>query len=159
MNTKITGSKEQFVLAEIQRQISEPDPSFITWDCGIPNQDRTMKKNDIVWGVKDTLIHVEVDKNGERHEDDTERIVAIHAASNLLNHVLIRFQQDKTSDGNQRCLKRTHLRNGDMACRRHLPEWNRRISVLLDSVRGAFDEALDNAIVTTGKRELLTYIN
>jgi len=117
-------------------------------------QDCTNKKPDMAWKVNQTLIHVEVDENGERHEDDTERIIGIHAASNLPNHVLIRFNPDKTSDGYKPCLKKTKLRNGDNAYKRHLPEWERRIPVLIDAVTKAFREALENVEVTTGKRKL-----
>lgn len=154
LHTRITVSKEQFILAEIQRQIPELEPYFITWDCALPSQDCTKKKPDMVWGVKDTLIHVEVDEYGGRHEDDTERIVAIHAASNLTNHVLVRFNPDGTSTGDKPCLKRTHLANGDRAYKRNLPEWNRRIPGLVDSVRTAFEQAVENVNVTTGKRKL-----
>lgn len=153
-NTRVTVSKEQFVLAEIQRQIPELEPYFITWDCALPGQDCTKKKPDMAWKIKDTLIHVEVDEGGEGHEDDMERIVSIHAASNLLNHVLIRFNPDRTSEGKQPCLKRTQLRNGDKAYIRHLPEWNRRIPILVENVRSALNEALGNVEVTTGKRKL-----
>lgn len=120
----------------------------------IPGQNCTTKKPDMCWGVKETLIHVEVDENGKGHEDDIERIVGIHAASNLPNHVLIRFNPDKTSNGDKPCLKKTKLRNGDNAYKRHLPEWERRIPVLVDTVENAFREALENVEVTTGKRKL-----
>ena len=154
LNTRITVSKEQFVIAEIQRQIPEMEPYFITWDCALPGQDCTRKKPDIVWGVKDTLIHVEIDENGEKHEDDMERIVSIHVASGRLYHVLIRFNPDKTSDGDPPCLKKIHLYNGDRAYNKHISEWDRRIPVLIESVRRAFNEALENKIVSTGKRKL-----
>lgn len=154
MHTRSTVSKEQFILAEIQRQIPELEPYFISWDCAIPNQNCSRDKPDMVWGVNETLIHVEVDENGRTHEDDTERIVAIHSASNLSNHILIRFNPDKTSDGEQPCLKKTRLHNGDRAYIRYMPEWERRIPILVNSVRNSFNEAIENLNVTTGKRKL-----
>lgn len=150
----ITVRKEQFILAEIQRQVPELEPYFLVWDCKLPLQTCTYAKPDMCWGVNDTLIHVEIDEGGKDHEDNTERAVAVHAASNRLNHVLIRFNPDISSDGAMSCMKRTKLKNGDRAWRQNLPEWNRRMPVLIDSVRKAFTEAIENIKVTTGKRKL-----
>lgn len=149
MHTKLTVRKEQFILAEIQRQIPDLEPYFITWDCKLPGQNCTNKKPDMAWGIKDTLIHVEVDEDGEDHEDNTERIVAIHAASNLSNHVLIRFNPDTSSSGEKPCLKRTKLRNGDRAYSKDLSEWNRRIPVLVETIKEAFDQSIENVNVVT----------
>ena len=154
MHTKINVRKEIFILGEIQRQIPELESYFLVWDCPLPLQDCTKNKPDMAWKVNDTLIHVEVDENGKGHEDDMERIVGIHAASNASNHILIRFNPDKTSEGYEPCLKRTVLKNGDNAYIRHLPEWERRIPVLIESVKNALKEALENVNVTTGKRKL-----
>jgi len=153
-HTRITVSKEQFILAEIQRQIPELEPYFLTWDCALPNQDCTKKRPDMVWKVKDTLIHLEIDEKGERHEDSTERIVAIHAASNLLNHKLIRFNPDKSLDGSESCLKRTILRGGDLAFKPYIPEWEKRIPVFVQEVRNALEDSLKNVNVITGKKKL-----
>ena len=137
-HTRITVRKEQFILGEIQRQIPELEPYLVTWDCPLPNQDCTKKKPDMCWKVKNTLIHLEVDENGSEHEDSDERSVEIHAASNVTNHLLIRFNPDKTSDGHRPCLVETRLRNGDRAYKRDTKEWDRRIPVLIATVREAF---------------------
>ena len=154
LNTRVTVRIEQFILAEIQRQIPELEPYFLVWDCKLPHQNCNSNKPDMAWGVNDTLIHVEIDEKGEDHEDDTERIVAIHAASNLSNHVLIRFNPDKSSDGDKSCLKKTKLRNGDKAYKRDISEWDRRIPVLIENVREAFNQAMSGEGVSTGKRKL-----
>jgi len=106
------------------------------------------------WVIKDTLLHVEIDEDGEDHEDDMERVVGIHAASTKKNHVLIRFNPDKSSDGDEPCLKRTHLKDGSRAYTRYVPEWDRRIPILVNSVKNAFKEAIENVDVKTHKRKL-----
>lgn len=124
----------------------------MVWDC--PLNKCTTKKPDIAWAVKDTLIHIEIDEQGGSHEDDQNRIIEIHSASNLKNHILIRFNPDSTSDGDVSCFKRANLRNGDKAFRMHEPEWNKRIPVLIENVRDALNEALENKNVTCGKGKL-----
>lgn len=57
----------------------------------------------MAWGIQDTLLHVEIDENGENHEDDDSRFVDIHAASGLKN--------------NQPCLKKSRLASGDQVYR------------------------------------------
>lgn len=144
--------KEQFILAEIQRQLPELESYFLVWDCRL-NSCTTMKP-DMAWGVKDTLIHVEVDEDGDDHEDNVSRIVDIHSASNLKNHVLIRFNPDKTADGEEPCLKISYLTTGDQVYRMYKPQWDKRIPVLIDSVRKALHEAIGNTDVDTRKRKL-----
>ena len=151
LHAKLTVRKEHFILAEIQRQLPELEPYFLVWDCPLAC---TRKMPDMAWGVKDTLIHVEVDEGGEDHEDNTLRIVDIHAASNLKNHVLIRFNPDKTVDGAKPCLKRSRVASGDRVYRMYEPEWNKRIPVLIESVRKALHEATGNKNVDTNKRKL-----
>lgn len=153
LHSKLTVRKEQFVLAEVQRQTPELEPNFLAWDCRLNSC--TTKKPDMAWGVKDTLIHVEVDEGGEDHEDNAARIVDIHSASDLRNYVLIRFNPDSTEDGDAPCLKRSRLNNGDCVYRMYEPEWERRIPVLIDNVRKAFHEAIENRDVDTRKRKLL----
>ena len=157
MHKRVTVSKEHFILAEIQRQIPELEPHFLVWDCKLPSQNCSMDKPDMVWKIKDTLIHVEVDENGEGHEDNTERIIAIHAASNLPNHKLTRFNPDKSTNGSPSCFEETQLRNGDRAYKRNLPEWRRRIPVLVKHIRDDYDNAMENVNVTTKKRKLFFY--
>lgn len=89
-----------------------------------------------------------------KHEDNDVRIADIHAASNLKNHVLIRFNPDKTVDGERPCLKRSHLANGDQVYRLYEPEWDRRIPILIANVRDAFNDAIGNVDVNTNKRKL-----
>ena len=152
LHKKLTVRKEQFILAEIQRQLPELESHFLVWDC--PLNGCTRKMPDMAWNVEDTLIHVEVDEEGDDHEDNNLRIVDIHAASGLKNHVLIRFNPDRTRDGEEPCLKRTNMPNGDQVYRLYEPEWNRRIPVLIDNVREAFNDALENIDVNTKKRKL-----
>lgn len=152
LHKKLTVRKEQFILAEIQRQLPELEPHFLVWDCRL--NVCTTKKPDMAWSVSDTLIHVEIDEGGENHEDNETRLVDIHAASGLMNHILIRFNPDNTEEGQEPCLKRIRTKKGDDTYRLYEPEWNRRIPVLIDSIKKAFDQSLENKVVNTKKRKL-----
>ena len=151
LHRKLTVRKEHFILAEIQRQIPELEPYFMVWDC--PLNACTRKKPDMAWSIKDTLIHVEIDEDGEDHEDDDNRMVEIFAASNLKYHVPIRFNPDKGSDGSDPCLKRSRLPSGDRVYRLYEPEWNRRIPVLIEDIKKALGQAIENKNVDTRKRK------
>lgn len=149
---KLTVRKEQFVLAEIQRQIPELEEYFLVWDCRLNNC--TLKKPDMAWRVKDTLLHVEIDEGGCVHEDNLPRLLEIHAVSGLKNHVLIRFNPDRSEDGDEPCLKKTRTASGEQVFKLYEPSWNHRIPVLIDSIRVALCQALENVNVDTSKRKL-----
>lgn len=93
----------------------------------------------IVWIVNDTLIHVEIDENGNSHEDDETRLVSIHWASGCKNHICIRFNPD----GSPPCLKLQTLCNGERVYSR----------ILIPEIRNIFDECLGGKTVC-GKRKL-----
>ena len=145
--------KEQFILAEVQRQIPELSQYFIVWDCKIPGQSCVSYKPDMAWEICDTLLHIEIDEDGDSHEDDDQRIVAIHSASNKKNHVCIRFNPDKSKDGSPPCLKRTTLSNGMSVYSGTPIEWEKRMNILVPEVRQAYENALVYKSVC-GKRKL-----
>ena len=106
--------KEKYIVAEIQRQVPELDDFYLTEDCRIPGQASSLSRPDIVWKVNDTLIRVEIDEDGPNHEYDQSRIVGSHAASHYTNHVLIRFDPDKSSENNPLRFKKVKVSNGEM---------------------------------------------
>ena len=152
LHPKLTVSKEQFVLAEIQRQVPELEEYFLVWDCRLNNC--TFKKPDMAWRINDTLLQVEIDEGGEDHEDDENRLLEIHAVSGCKNHVVIRFNPDESVDGSKACLKRFKLSSGEKVFRLYEPSWNHRIPVLIDHIRKSLDQAVDNVEVDTFKRKL-----
>jgi len=153
LSKKLKVRKEHFILAEIQRQIPELEEYFTVWDCKIPGQSCVSDRPDMAWIVNDTLIHIEVDEDGEGHEDNDERIVGIHSASNCKNHVCIRFNPDDSYSGNTPCLKVRQLCNGEPVYERCPIEWDRRMSILIPEVRAAYENALNSKSIC-GKRKL-----
>lgn len=146
-----TVSKEQFILAEIQRQIPELEEYLLVWDCRLNNC--TIKKPDMAWRVKDTLLHVEIDEKGEGHEDNEDRLLELHAVSGCKNHALIRFNPDESVNGDEPCFKTQKFPSGHVF-KLYEPSWNHRIPILISTIRKAFDQALENVEVDTRKRKL-----
>ena len=145
--------KEQFILAEVQNQIPELSEYFLVWDCKIPGQSCVAFRPDMAWEINDTLLHIEIDEDGIIHEDDDQRIVEIHSASNKKNHVCIRFNPDKSIDGSPPCMKKITLSTGESVYDKNPREWDRRMNKLIPEVRNAYEDALANKSVC-GKRKL-----
>ncbi len=146
--------KEFFVLAEIQRQIPELEPYFLVHDCKIPGQSCVTARPDMCWVVNYTMIHVEIDENGDTHEDDDDRLVAIHSATEAINHICIRFNPDKTKN-HASCFKRLALGGGGHILRKNDSEWDRRMGILIPNIREVFEKCIDNLGETVaGKRKL-----
>lgn len=154
LDGKLSVLKEHFILAELQRQLPELEDYFLTHDCRIPGQACSSKRPDMVWIVKDTLVHVEIDEWGEKHEDSLERIVGIHAASGLMYHSCIRFNPDPYEEY-PACLKRTQTRSGEPVYKRNTTEWNRRIPILVENMKEVFEACVTtNGSLVAGKRKL-----
>lgn len=152
---KISVRKEQFVLAEVQRCIPELEQYFVAWDCKLPLQSCNSDRPDMVWKIGETLLHVEVDENGNGHESNTERIVGIHAASGCKYHICIRFNPDRTASGRPPCLKRIKMRMGRDVYERDEYEWQQRIPILISEVKSAYRSCLeDGDNVKSGLRKL-----
>ena len=144
---KMKVRKEQFILAEIQNQIPELQNYFLTWDCKIPGQSCVAFRPDMAWEINDTLLHIEIDEGGIIHEDDDQRLAEIHSASNKRNHACIRFNPDESIDGSPPCMKRKRLSNGEYVYDKNTKEWNKRMDVLIQTVRNAYECALSNKSV------------
>ena len=136
--------REQFVLAEVQRCIPELEPHFVTWDCKIPGQSCNSDKPDMVWKIGGTLLHIEIDEKGDDHEDNRERIVGIHAASNCNYHLLIRFNPDRSANGRPPCMKKITMPNGTKVYERDEKEWLSRIPVLISEVKSAYNSCVED---------------
>jgi len=139
--------KEQFILAEVQHQIPELGDYFLTWDCKIPGQSCVAFKPDMAWEINDTLLHIEIDEDGIIHEDDDQRLIEIHSASNKKNHVCIRFNPDESIDGSPPCMKKITLKNGEPVYDKDPDEWDRRMNILIPIVRNAYEDAMANKSV------------
>jgi len=127
--------KEQFVLAEVQSRIPDLERYFMASDCKIPGQSCSTKRPDMVWKIGETLLQLEVDENGIKHEDDTDRLIDIHAAADTKYHICVRFNPDRSSDGSPPCMIRTQTKVGEPMYVRDAPEWNRRMGLLESEMR------------------------
>ena len=154
LDNHIKVRKEHFVLAEIQRQVPELDPYLLVHDCKIPGQSCVTARPDMCWIVNDTMIHVEIDEDGNQHEDDDDRLVAIHSATEAMNHICIRFNPDKTQN-HPPCLKKIRTCGGEHILRKNDFEWERRICVLIRNIREVFEKCHDGqGCDIAGKRKL-----
>lgn len=152
---KISVRKEQFVLAEVQRCIPELEQYFVTWDCRLPLQSCNSAKPDMVWKIRETLLHVEIDEGGEDHEGSRERIVGIHAASGCKYHICIRFNPDRTATGRPPCMRGIKMQMGRDVYERDEHEWQHRMPLLVAEVKSAYKSCMeDGDNVKSGLRTL-----
>jgi len=100
----------------------------------------------MIWGINDTLLHIEIDEGGIKHEDDDHRLAEIHSASNKKNHVCIRFNPDKSIDGSPPCMEKK-IQNGEPVYTKNDKEWDKRMNILIPIVRNAYEDALVNKSV------------
>lgn len=154
LDKKLSVLKEHFILAELQRQLPELEEYFLTHDCRIPGQACSSKRPDMVWIVNDTLVHVEIDEWGKRHEDSLERLVGIHAASGIMYHSCIRFNPDAYEDYPS-CLRKKYTRMGEPVYSRNKREWLRRIPILVENMKEVVGACLmGDGVSVAGKRKL-----
>jgi len=140
LDKRKTVRKEHFVLAEIQRQIPELDEYFLVWDCKIPGQSCITDAPDMAWIINDTLLHIEIDERGPKHEQSLIRISSIHGATDCKDHVCIRFNPDKVNE-KPSCFIEVNSDKG-LIWSRHKTEWSLRMDVLVSEVKSAFEDAL-----------------
>lgn len=62
---------------------------FLSHDCPLPCAIST-ERGDVLWQVGYTLLHVEVDETAT-HEDDRSRLMRLHAATDAVNHIVVRI--------------------------------------------------------------------
>ncbi len=147
--------REQFLLAEIQRQIPEMEKYFLTWDCKLENQTCNTYKPDMCWSVKNTLLHIEIDETLS-HEDNDERLVDIHNASGLKYHVCIRINCGSHRKQDPMMKRMKTSKNNEYLYVKNKQEWDTRMGVIIQEVRDSFQSCFsDNeSEIRTGKRKL-----
>jgi len=153
-DNKLNVNKEIFVLSEIQRQLPEFEKYQLEWSCSIQGQTCSDDKPDMVWKIGDTLLHVEVDENGLKHEDNDERIVSIHSASGCKFHICIRFNPDRSTYRPDPCFL-IRKKNGATWYKKNIDEWNYRIPILIQHLKESFRSCIeDGDNVKSGKIKL-----
>ena len=69
------------MLAEIQRRLPELEDWFVEWDCPVAGG-CSMKRPDMLWEflLPAFYFHIEIDENGNYHEDNRDRLREIQAS-------------------------------------------------------------------------------
>ena len=65
--------KEHLVLAEVQRLCPAVDLYFVKWDCPILGG-CSLHRPDMLWELPMFWLFIEVDEDGDCHEDDSVRL-------------------------------------------------------------------------------------
>ena len=105
---------EHFVLAELQSRVPDLESWFVTWDCPIPGG-CSLKRPDMLWELPRSYFQVEVDENGDDHEDDRDRLLELQASMGGADALVLRINAEgmlakrQHSDGE---IKYTKTSNG-----------------------------------------------
>lgn len=150
--------QEYLILSEVQDMFPEMSEYFLVGDKRLPHQTCSTYRPDMAWMILDSLLHVEIDER-ETHEDNLERLVSIHAASDAKNHAVIRFNAGKITDseGNVQydaCMTRFIDTAGEPRYKR-ASDWNRRMNILMPCIEEVFRACVEgNGTSVAGKRKL-----
>lgn len=131
--------KEHILLAEIQNRFPNLNKYFVSWDCPLSC---TLKRADMLWKISETLFHIEIDEEGNSHEDNLERLVEIHAASNMRFHCVVRFNPDEYTRGEIKykpCLRKIRTSQGENIFTTNRKEWERRIPIVMDHLENIIE--------------------
>jgi ferredoxin len=105
---------EHLFLADVEELLPHlaEDAAEVIWDCPIRGTTNcTLKKPDMLWVFVDDnggrySMHLEIDENGEEHEDDDTRVADIQKAIDSQIHYLVRVNT-------KGCTRRKRLANGE----------------------------------------------
>lgn len=122
---------EHFVLAELQRRMPELEKNFLSHDCPLPCAIST-ERADMLWQVGSILLHVEVDETAT-HEDDRNRLMRLHAATDSANHVVVRIHTH-SYENYKPCVIRSQI-NGEWVVRIRQKEFDRRMGIVVPEIR------------------------
>lgn len=122
---------EHLVLAEIERQMPELENNFLSWDCPLPCAIST-ERADMLWQVGSTLLHIEVDETST-HEDDRNRLMRLHAATDSINHIVIRIHTH-SYEHYKPCVIRSQI-NGEWVVRARQQEFDRRMELVVAEIK------------------------
>jgi hypothetical protein len=126
---------ELLIIAEVERIIPELNNAVaVIWDC--PANCSTRVAPDRVWFFEMddgemASIHLEIDEQGQEHEDNDSRIAEIHNGLQTKWSWLVRFNPGPSSDGRSACVVRRTRDNGDRFFEKaDGPEWDHRMNDL-----------------------------
>ena len=122
---------EHFVLAELQRRMPELEKNLLSWDCPLPCA-ISAERGDMLWQVGSTLLHVEVDETA-MHEDDRNRLMRLHAATDSVNHIVVRIHTHGYANYKP-CVIRSQI-NGEWVVRARQKEFDRRMDLVVPEIR------------------------
>jgi hypothetical protein len=151
---------EILVIAEVERQLKSivDDAVGVIWDCS-PNCE-TRCQPDRIWLYnkkdKPTAVHLEIDEHGNQHEDDDNRVARIQSSMSVTDSWLVRYNTGSTAT-RLSSVKRRKLSNGNPYWERSKDdEWDRRISILVQTIKGIHERIVngESPTIDTWKTKL-----
>ena len=127
---------EQFILAELQRQMTELEGNFLSWDCPLPCAIST-ERADMLWQIGSTLLHVEVDETAT-HEDDRNRLMRLLAGTDCIEHIVVRIHTH-SYDNYKPCVTKSQI-NGEWVVSCRQKEFDRRMAIVVPEIRKLLEE-------------------
>jgi hypothetical protein len=133
------------VLGHLLHTLSEIDDNCEEWiwDCG---SDCTRKKPDKLWVIvvddKRVGLHLEIDEQGNSHEDNDTRVADIQQGFDCDELWLIRFNPDKGQDDPTPCVKVRKDKNGDRVYQAEEGEFERRMRILTSTILKIYNRIL-----------------
>jgi hypothetical protein len=137
--------KEQFVLAEVQRQLPELEDFFVLWDCPIDGG-CSNKRPDMLFDFKIGCLVIEIDEDAHRYEDLTcrnKRMCEIFEDLAERPIVFIRFNPDKY--GTRSPMFRMTAKTHQLKCNE--TEFQFRMEKLIEEIKKVYKTCIiDNQI-------------
>jgi hypothetical protein len=148
--SKLRLSKEVLVLGHLLTTLQEIDDNCEQWiwDCG---SDCTRKKPDKLWIIlvddKRVGLHLEIDEQGKKHEDNDTRVADIQQGYDCDELWLVRFNPDIGKSDPTACMTVTH-RGGERLYQAVDGEFERRMGILTNTVLQIYNRILDGEVPT-----------
>jgi hypothetical protein len=137
--------KEQFILAEVQRQLPELEDFFVLWDCPIDGG-CSGKRPDMLFDFKIGCLVIEIDEDAHRYEDPTCRNKRMCEIFNDLAErpiVFVRINPDKY--GTRSPMFRMTPKSGQLKCNE--TEFQFRMEKLIEEIKKVYTTCIiDNQI-------------
>ena len=138
----MTMRTEILVLAEVENQLRSilETAILVVWDCPV-NCDSRLRP-DRIWcfnvSGKIVSLHLEIDENGDCHEDNDTRIAQIQENFDVKESWLVRYNSGPTRERDSSV--RRVIRHGHPAIERSVgTEWDERIQMLVSTLQRIYD--------------------
>jgi hypothetical protein len=132
---KLNVRKEQFILAEIQRQMPELEPFFTVWDCPIEGG-CSRKRPDMCYDFGTGSLIIEVDESGHKNyscEDVRMLMLYLDLAERPI--FFVRINPDKFED--RELMFRRTPKMLQLKCNQQ--EFDYRMNTLIENIKSIYD--------------------